>query len=96
MSAIPIELYGVPGLLIVMGVIAMIEQSFPVVSRYAGLLAILVATLVGTLVLYLAGVMPIERDVLEALAWGLATVAVHASVVKPMKGDQPPTPPAAS
>lgn len=80
---LPDELWGVPAGAAIMALVAVFEQT-GLPSRFAGVTAIALATLVGTLFLLLAG-QPSLLAVGKAFVWGLGIVAVHASVIAPLK-----------
>lgn len=89
MNDIPSELYGVPAGALIIGAVAGLEQA-GLPGRFAGLTAIVIATVVGTIFLMLA--VPHQEALIalgKGFVWGLGIVAVHASVIKPIKAQAP-------
>lgn len=82
-TSIPVEFYGVPAGAGVMVVVAALERA-GLPSRYAGIAAIVIATIIGMLVLVLSAHAALVAAG-EGLVWGIFIVAAHKSVVDPAK-----------
>lgn len=84
MTDLPIEFYGVPmGAAIMLAVAALERAGLP--SRFAGLVAIMLGTVIGAAVLWDAG-QPMSSAAIKGFIYGLAIVATHKTVIDPIKG----------
>lgn len=83
MDTLPVEIFGLPaGLLMIALIEALKSAGLP--RRYAGITAIVLASLLGTLVLLEAG-RPPATALATAAAWALSIVAVRQSVIAPVQ-----------
>jgi hypothetical protein len=84
-TTIPVVFYGVPLIPVIIGLVALIVGQVPSIKDYAGILAVVLATIIGTgVLLTVAPTNPPFADILTALAWGFGAVGVHYSFVRPL------------
>lgn len=99
-SQIPTDVaLGLPAGAVIMILVALLERANFVPNRFAGLVAIAIATVLGTIGLYLAMPpatattnlwMTLGTDFLKSFVWGCMIVIAHSSIVDPLKDPTAP------
>lgn len=96
MDQIPAVYDGIAIVPLIIGLVALLVQTFPAIANYAGVLAVGLAVVIGTAVLLVTDpTSPLIRDILTSVVFGFSAVAVHYSFVRPLAkvGTVPNAPP---